>query len=201
MKQTTLGGSMIQMRPGAVSASGAADYFFGDQEYQHLGFRTVQRAKQTLVTVVRPIPAVPVATSFTLVPVTIPVTTPVTPVTSMTLTPVATPVAVPGTLVPVKGNTYPVKEQIKALGGRWDGALKAWKVPPEKLSEALALVANAPKTPYTGPRGYKRNAPHQGAMLVTPSKAMTPSKAFIPCGYPGCSPVFCDECDGKGSTR
>lgn len=39
------------------------------------------------------------------------------------------------------GNTYPVKAEIKALGGHWDGDRKAWWVGTAKASEAEALVA------------------------------------------------------------
>ena len=52
--------------------------------------------------------------------------------------------------VKISGNTYPVKDQLKALGGRWDAKHKAWMVPDDKVAEAQALVAGAPKD--TGPR-------------------------------------------------
>lgn len=42
------------------------------------------------------------------------------------------------------GNTYPVKDQIRALGGRWDAAEKAWYVPDARADEAAALIASAP---------------------------------------------------------
>jgi hypothetical protein len=47
-------------------------------------------------------------------------------------------------LVLVTGNTYPVKDQIKALGGRWDAASKGWRVPADKATAAQELVAGAP---------------------------------------------------------
>lgn len=50
------------------------------------------------------------------------------------------------TTVLVTGNTYPVKDQIKALGGRWDAAAKGWRVPTDKAAEAQALVSGAPKS-------------------------------------------------------
>jgi hypothetical protein len=40
----------------------------------------------------------------------------------------------------IKGNSYPVKEQIKAMGGTWNPRFKAWSVPDEKGDEAQALV-------------------------------------------------------------
>lgn len=52
--------------------------------------------------------------------------------------------------LPVSGNTYPVKDAIKALGGRWSGAEKCWMVPAGKHEQALALVANAGGARRTG---------------------------------------------------
>ena len=43
----------------------------------------------------------------------------------------------------ITGNTYPVKEQIKALGGRWNAELKGWNVPAEKADEARRLVSSS----------------------------------------------------------
>jgi hypothetical protein len=33
------------------------------------------------------------------------------------------------------GNTYPIRDAIKALGGKWDAARKAWIVPPLSMRE------------------------------------------------------------------
>lgn len=44
----------------------------------------------------------------------------------------------------ITGNTYPVKEQIKALGGKWNADAKGWTVPDNRAEEARALVASAP---------------------------------------------------------
>lgn len=78
-------------------------------------------------------------------------------------------------LKPVYGNTYPVRDKIKALGGRWDANSKVWMVPEEKLGEAQALVAGQPPRREPGrPSGWR------------------------PCGYPGCHWTQCDDCDGEG---
>ena len=59
----------------------------------------------------------------------------------------------------ITGNTFPVKEAIKLLGGRWDSKAKGWLVPADKAEEARALVTGAgPKRPahtgsWTGYRG------------------------------------------------
>ena len=44
----------------------------------------------------------------------------------------------------VTGNTYPVKEALKALGARWNPDQKVWMVPDEKIEQARAIVASAP---------------------------------------------------------
>lgn len=53
-------------------------------------------------------------------------------------------------MVLVTGNTYPVKDQLKQLGAKWDAANKGWLVPSAKLADAQALVANAPKSNSNG---------------------------------------------------
>jgi len=45
----------------------------------------------------------------------------------------------------ISGNTYPVKDALRALGGRWNARLKGWMVPPERAEEARKLVESAPK--------------------------------------------------------
>lgn len=42
------------------------------------------------------------------------------------------------------GNTYPVKEEIKKLGGKWDADARGWDVPADKFEAATALVNKAP---------------------------------------------------------
>lgn len=48
----------------------------------------------------------------------------------------------------ITGNTYPVKEQLKALGGRWNADAKGWDVADDKAEEARAIVGSAPVQPY-----------------------------------------------------
>jgi hypothetical protein len=43
-------------------------------------------------------------------------------------------------LVEIHGNTYPVREQLKALGGKWDAAKQCWMVPADKAEIARTLV-------------------------------------------------------------
>ncbi len=53
----------------------------------------------------------------------------------------------------ITGNTYPVKDQLKALGGKWNADAKGWNVPDDKAEQAKAIVAAAgPAKPFTGAR-------------------------------------------------
>jgi hypothetical protein len=46
----------------------------------------------------------------------------------------------------ITGNTYPVKDALRAMGGRWDAGVKGWRVPAEREAEARALLpAPAPR--------------------------------------------------------
>lgn len=47
-------------------------------------------------------------------------------------------------LTKIAGNTYPVKDQLRALGGKWNATDKCWEVPTDKAGEAQKLVTNAP---------------------------------------------------------
>lgn len=50
----------------------------------------------------------------------------------------------------ITGNTYPVKDELKAMGGKWDSTRKAWRVPDDKAEAARALVAGAPQSRVHG---------------------------------------------------
>lgn len=57
--------------------------------------------------------------------------------------------------IAITGNTYPVKEQLKALGARWNGDAKAWMVTADKAEEAQRIVAGAgAKKPFNGARSF-----------------------------------------------
>lgn len=47
-------------------------------------------------------------------------------------------------MVTVTGNTYPVRDKIKALGGRWNADAKGWDVPRIKEAEVRALIGAVP---------------------------------------------------------
>lgn len=44
-------------------------------------------------------------------------------------------------MVAISGNTYPVKDQLKSLGARWNADAKAWMVAPDKAG-VLSKVEN-----------------------------------------------------------
>lgn len=77
------------------------------------------------------------------------------------------------TTVLIVGNTYPVKDAIKALGGRWDVAAKGWRVPSAVAARAQSLVAGAP-------RGYV-SAPISTASARAPYRTTSRGK------WTGCS--------------
>lgn len=43
----------------------------------------------------------------------------------------------------ITGNTYPVRQQLKDLGGRWNAAAQGWDVPDEAAGKAAEIVAAA----------------------------------------------------------
>jgi len=56
----------------------------------------------------------------------------------------------------ITGHTYPVKDRIKALGGKWDAGAKAWMVPDDKAAEARKIVEGSSATPATVTSGRPR---------------------------------------------
>jgi len=46
----------------------------------------------------------------------------------------------------ITGNTYPVKDEIKKLGGRWDAEARGWQVPAAEAEAARDLVRGAGST-------------------------------------------------------
>lgn len=62
-------------------------------------------------------------------------------------------------MIAITGNTYPVKDQLKALGARWNPDQKAWMVDEEKAEQARQIVAGAPAQSGNGNRSSYR--PHK----------------------------------------
>ena len=58
-------------------------------------------------------------------------------------------------LVAITGNTYPVKEQLKSLGARWNADAKCWMVAESQAIRAREIVAGAgPKKAFAGASRY-----------------------------------------------
>lgn len=62
-----------------------------------------------------------------------------------------------GTIL-VTGNTFPVKEALKALGGRWDAVNKGWQIPANNATKARELVQGSIKPV---PVRFQKVAPKQ----------------------------------------
>lgn len=58
-------------------------------------------------------------------------------------------------MTPITGNTYQVKDRLKALGGRWNAADKSWMVPDDRAEEARQIVAGAPARKFACDSGYR----------------------------------------------
>lgn len=56
----------------------------------------------------------------------------------------------------VTGNTFPVRDALRAMGSTWSSDERGWYVPMERLEEAEELIRNAPKNEPRGKSGRKR---------------------------------------------
>jgi hypothetical protein len=67
----------------------------------------------------------------------------------------------------IKGNTYPVKDQLKAIGAKWNFASRAWEINEADHQEAQEIVkqgkinfrasrAGQYSSPNLGPRYFSR---------------------------------------------
>jgi hypothetical protein len=50
-------------------------------------------------------------------------------------------------LVEIRGNTYPLRKQLSAIGGTWVPESRAWLVPAGREAEVLDLLNQKPRTP------------------------------------------------------
>lgn len=83
--------------------------------------------------------------------------------------------------VAITGNTYPVKDQIKALGGRWDADRKCWMVSADKANAARSLVAGAPAPARSfGARSFGRRSARCGCSCHRSGRACRS------CNFDGC---------------
>ena len=76
----------------------------------------------------------------------------------------------------ITGNTYPVKAQLKQLGGAWNSLAQGWDVPDSQADAARTMVAAAGPSTYRPaahrasrrkPRSY-RPVPQRGRCIDAP---------------------------------
>jgi hypothetical protein len=73
----------------------------------------------------------------------------------------------------VRGNTYPCRLELRRMGGEWDKAAYAWRIPAAQVERARALVASmGPKVPFVGPIQPRRPA------IVKPAEVNADSIPF-----------------------
>ncbi len=94
------------------------------------------------------------------------------------------------TLLPVGGNTYPVKDALKRLGARWNSNDKCWMVPANKHAEALALVGGA-----RGSNPGTRKPVSFDGFVPTPEQAAL--RDFV---FGSNQNLFCEAGAGAGKT-
>lgn len=64
-----------------------------------------------------------------------------------------------GTRIYLTGDTFPVKDKIKSIGGHWDGDRKAWWVGTAKAADAQKLIDDLSATPAVETKPTKQD-PH-----------------------------------------
>lgn len=58
-------------------------------------------------------------------------------------------------MIAITGNTYPVKDQLRALGAKWNPDKKVWMIADDKAEQAKAIVASAPAKSASGSNSYR----------------------------------------------
>ncbi len=56
----------------------------------------------------------------------------------------------------ITGNTFPVRVELRNMGGQWNAAAKAWMVPDDVADLARALVPAAREHAYAAGRGPRK---------------------------------------------
>lgn len=62
-------------------------------------------------------------------------------------------------LVPLHGSTYPVKDELKKLGARWNQTDRVWMIPEARLPEAQRIVRRGPVIDPENPVQWDRTSP------------------------------------------
>lgn len=82
------------------------------------------------------------------------------------------------TTVAITGNTYPIKDALKALGGRWNADRKAWMVPADRAGEARSLVAGTPAKSARNSGSSRRRGTWTGCFCGSVSEFSKPSDCW-----------------------
>lgn len=90
----------------------------------------------------------------------------------------------------IDGNTYPVKDQLKALGARWNARIMKWEVPDDKV-EAAALLLFPASPPHVAVYQATGRAPRKQA-THRPGRAPRTCKE---CGQRINYGVYCGKCE------
>ena len=86
----------------------------------------------------------------------------------------------------------------KLRDGSW--GLRATEALVEGATIVVAKKDGSTSTVKVGRAVWNGNGVWLYAVAPTADKPAARRKEFIPCGYPGCNPGYCDECDGEGAT-
>ena len=87
--------------------------------------------------------------------------------------------------VAISGNTYPVKEQLKALGARWNADEKCWMVAESQAIRAREIVAGA------GQKKHYASASRYGSYATIGQRQ---NERMARTGWTGCS---CGSIEGR----
>lgn len=87
----------------------------------------------------------------------------------------------------ITGNTYPVKDALRSLGGRWDPDAHGWRVPADKAQAAQALVTSAPKS---APRSSAPRRDSRSGCAACCRTATRTAQIWEDCEICGTEPVY-----------
>lgn len=79
----------------------------------------------------------------------------------------------------ITGNTYPVRERIKALGGIWDRDAKGWRVPDEVADHARAIVAEAGPEEPRAPRRSRNGRRTRGGYVSNVYRFSSEAEVYV----------------------
>jgi hypothetical protein len=63
-------------------------------------------------------------------------------------------------LAPILGNTYPIKDEIKKLGGKWDKTRRIWYIDPTMMPRIYSLLSQVPSPKPVTPKPARGARPN-----------------------------------------